>query len=65
MNKLTMAAARKNAGLTQEQTAKALGMCRVAYCRLEKNPKSMKLQHVIRFLQITNADFNDIDFGSM
>mgnify|MGYP002676909883 FL=1 len=65
MNKLTMAAARKNAGLTQEQTAKALGMCRAAYCRLEKNPKAMKLQKVICFLQITNADFNDIDFGSM
>ena len=62
MDKLTMAAVRKNAGLTQEQMAQKLGMSGGTYSRYENKPYTMQVGAALRFLKIVGAEIGEVDF---
>lgn len=62
--KITMAAARTNANLSQQEMAERLGMSRGSYIRLEQGKDIIKLDLAILFAQITGIPFQYINFFS-
>ncbi len=58
--KLSMKAARVNAGLTQVDVARALGINRETLRRYENDPGRMPFALMRKFTALTNVDINDI-----
>ncbi len=58
--KISMAAARVNAGYTQEKIADALGISRQTYASWESGKADMKIAYFIAFCQITGFSTDDI-----
>lgn len=58
--KLSMKAARVNAGLTQVDVAHALGINRETLRRYENDPGRMPFAMMRKFTALTNVDINDI-----
>jgi DNA-binding XRE family transcriptional regulator len=60
MAKMTMEAARRNAGLTQEQIAGILGVSRASYNAWETGRVEMKPVYFLGFCQAVKANVDDI-----
>lgn len=60
MAKISMAAARVNAGLTQEEMARKLQVSRPTYASWESGKAEMKIAFFIAFCQITGFSTDDI-----
>ena len=60
MKKISMAAARKNARMTQAQMAEALRMTRQTYAALESNKSKIKAEDFLLFCEITGFSPNEI-----
>lgn len=60
MAKITLAAARTNAGLTQEQMADRLGVTRQTYAAWEAGKAQMRTAYFVAFCKITGFSSNDI-----
>lgn len=60
--KISMAAARVNAKLNQQEIADALGIDRTSYIRYEKGESYMRMDTAWRFAEIVNIPFAYIDF---
>lgn len=60
MAKISMAAARVNAGLTQEKIAEKLDVSRVTYAAWESGKANMKIAYFMAFCQITGFSTDDI-----
>lgn len=60
MTKITMAAARINKGLSQEQIADKLGISRGYYHDLETGKKEIKPMHLYAFCHVVGMSENDI-----
>ena len=58
--RITMAAARVNAGLTQEELAAQLGVTRSTYNSWETGRAEMKTAYFIAFCQIVGFNTSDI-----
>jgi DNA-binding XRE family transcriptional regulator len=58
--RITMAAARVNAGLTQEELAAQLGVTRQTYASWEAGKAEMKTAYFIAFCQIVGFNSDDI-----
>ena len=58
--RITMAAARVNAGLTQEEIAEKLGVTRTTYNVWETGKAEMKTAYFIAFCQIVGFNSDDI-----
>jgi DNA-binding XRE family transcriptional regulator len=59
---MTVKQARRYKELTIEQMAKALGMVRDTYARLEKNPDRFTIKQAKEFCRITGFTHNEIFF---
>lgn len=62
MNKISIKAARVNAGLTQEELAKKMGVHRLTIASWEANPASMKIKEAESMCSILGVSFNQIFF---
>lgn len=62
MPKITMAAARVNAGLTQEQVAAALNVAPSTVRNWESGKTSPNLQNVNKLCELYNMPYDYIDF---
>lgn len=60
MSKISLAAARVNAKLTQEEMANKLGITRQTYAAWESGKAEMKTAFFIAFCQITGFSVDDI-----
>lgn len=60
MAKISMAAARVNAGYTQEKMAEQLGISRKTYATWESGKADMKIAFFIAFCQITGFSTDDV-----
>lgn len=60
--KISMAAARVNANLNQQEMADKLGVDRTSYLRYEKGESFMRMDVAWRFAEIVNIPFQYIDF---
>ena len=60
--KISMAAARVNANLNQQEMADKLGVDRTSYLRYEKGESFMRMDMAWRFSEIVNIPFQYIDF---
>ena len=60
MKKISMAAAHKNARMTQAQMAEALRMTRQTYAALESNKSKMTAEGFMLFCEVTGFSPNDI-----
>ena len=60
MAKITLAAARVNKGMTQEQMAEAMGVSRQTVNDWENGKREMRTPYVYLFCQITGFSVNDI-----
>ncbi len=60
MAKITLAAARVNSGLTQEQLAEKLGVSRVSVIQWETGKKEIKPAYLYAFCHITGFSEDDI-----
>ncbi len=60
MAKITLAAARTNAGLTQQEIADKMGVSRSSVINWENGKSEMKTAYLIAFCQITGFGVNDI-----
>ena len=60
MAKMTLAAARVNKGLTQEQLAKKMGVSRQSVIDWENGKRDMRTPYVYLFCQITGLSEDDI-----
>ena len=60
--KISMAAARVNAKLNQQEMAERLGVDRVTYLKYEKGESYMRMDTAWRFAEIANIPFQYIDF---
>lgn len=60
--KISMAAARVNAKLKQNEMAEKLGIDRSSYIRYEKGETIMRLDTAWKFSEIVNIPFAYIDF---
>lgn len=57
MNKVTMRAARNNAGFSQEEMAKKPDMSLSTYQRFERKPSLMHVGDFIKFCRVTKWKF--------
>lgn len=64
MQKITLKAARINAGLSVEGAAKAIGVNRATILRWEKDPRVVKAEFQKRIEQAYKFPLNLIFFGS-
>lgn len=55
----TIKQARTYAGLTQEQTATAIGVCRHRYMKIEKNPESATVSELNKISKTTGIPLSD------
>ena len=60
--KISMAAARVNARLNQQQIAEQLGIDRTSYIKYEKGESIMRMDLAFKFSQIVNLPMANIDF---
>lgn len=60
MAKISMAAARVNAGYTQEGIAEQLGISRQTYAAWESGKTDMKIAFFIAFCQVTGFSTDDV-----
>lgn len=60
MAKISMNAARVNAGFTQEEIAEKLGISRQTYASWETGKTEMKIAHFIAFCQVTGFSTDDV-----
>lgn len=60
MQKITIAAARKNMNLTQDQMAKRLGVSRKTICNWEAGRKKMRKANAIAFSAITGFSEDEL-----
>lgn len=60
MAKITLEAARVNAGLTQSQLAKEMGVSRQSVFDWENGKREMKTAYVYAFCQLTGFSVDDI-----
>ena len=60
--KISMAAARTNVNLNQQEMAEKLGINRTSYIRYEKGESYMRMDMAWRFAEIVNIPFAYIDF---
>ena len=60
MAKISLAAARVNAGLTQEKMAEKLGVSRQTYHAWESGKSEMKVAYFLAFCHITGFTTDDI-----
>ena len=60
--KISMAAARVNARLNQQQIAERLGIDRTSYIKYEKGESIMRMDLAFKFSQIVNLPMANIDF---
>ena len=60
MSRISLAAARVNAKLTQEEMASKLGITRQTYAAWEAGKTEMKTAYFIAFCQITGFTVDDI-----
>lgn len=56
--------ARKNERYTQQQVADYLGISRVTYAKMEKNPGDISLDDARRLADLFKVDVRDIFFSS-
>lgn len=56
--------ARKNERYTQQQVADYLGISRVTYAKMEKNPGDISLDDARRLAELFKVDVRDIFFSS-
>ena len=59
---ISMAAARVNAKLNQQEMAEKLGVDRTSYIRYEKGESYMRIDTACRFAEIVNIPFQYINF---
>ena len=64
MNKITLKAARVNAGLTQEELAKKMGVHRLTIASWEANPASMKIKEAESICSVLGVSFSQIFFDN-
>lgn len=62
MHELSIKAARVNAGLTQEELAKKMGVHRLTIAAWEANPASMKIKEAEQLCSILGVSFDQIFF---
>lgn len=55
----TIKQARTHAGLTQEQAAVALGVCRHRYMKIEKNQENATVSELNKLSQVTGIPLRD------
>lgn len=60
MNKLTLKAARVNAGYTQDQIAETLGVSRSTIIKWESGKSKMRAAFLLAFCSVTHTDVDDI-----
>lgn len=60
MSRISMAAARVNANMTQEEMANALNISRQTYAAYESGRSEIKAAHFVAFCEITGFSPNDI-----
>ena len=60
--KISMAAARVNARLNQQQIAERLGIDRTSYIKYEKGESIMRMDLAFKFSQSVNLPMANIDF---
>lgn len=60
MDKISMAAARVNAGLSQEQIAEKMGISRPYYADLENGKREIKPVYFYAFCHIVNMSESDV-----
>jgi putative transcriptional regulator len=63
MLKITPKIARLNAGLTQIEIAKMLGVCRDTYATLELSPKKFTIEQAERFATAVALPLDEIFFN--
>lgn len=62
--KMTLEAARVNAGFTQEQVASMIGVRKETVSNWEKDIKKIKLGSFLQLCKIYNVDVNNIFFNN-
>lgn len=60
MSQISMAAARVNANMTQEEMASVLHITRQTYAAYESGRSKMKAEHFLAFCEVTGFSPNDI-----
>lgn len=63
MAKITLKAARVNAGLSQEMAAKTLGISRSTLQNWEKGETFPKQPHILAMCELYNVSFDALFFG--
>ena len=63
MSKISMAAARTNAGLTQKEMADRMGISRETYIKLENGSQKIRASYFIAFCHITGFELDDISLS--
>lgn len=61
--KITLKAARVNAGLSSEEAAKELGVTRLTLYNWENNKISPRIEYVRKMCELYNCPFDMIRFG--
>lgn len=63
MDKVSLKSARVNAGLTQDEFAKLMGVHRNTVASWEADPKCMSIQEAEKTCKVLNKNFEQIFFG--
>lgn len=63
MDKITIKAARVNAGMTQQDLAEKMGVHRMTVASWESNPASMQIKEAEQLCSILGVAFSQIFFG--
>jgi len=62
MEKISLASARVNAGLSQKEAAKLLGVSNKTLCNWEKGNTFPNANHIIRLCKLYNTTYERINF---
>lgn len=62
MEKISLASARVNAGLSQKEAAKLLGISNKTLCNWEKGSTFPNANHIIRLCKLYNITYERINF---
>lgn len=65
MAEITIAEARKQLGLTQEQVADQLGLTRQTYAKLEQNPEKLTIGQARQICSVLGRQYETLFFGRM
>ncbi|MDY4739379.1 helix-turn-helix transcriptional regulator [Absicoccus porci] len=63
MERMTLKAARVNAGMTQEDLAEAIGVHRQTVAKWEENPQLMSIETANKVCKVLNVKFHQIFFA--